>query len=99
MRIWAKTTEHQKIKSEVVREFALARPSDLESWIPVLHELCQALDLSRPVVLEKHIRELDQFSHTAFRQSDFMEPIAFDRFEIEIFPEKKEHETSSFRPY
>ena len=89
MRIWAKTVKHQKIHSEVVREFALARPSDLEGWMPVLHELCQAFGLSRPVVLEKHIRELDHFSHTAFRQADFMEPITFDRFEIEIFPEKK----------
>ena len=72
-----------------MREFALARPSDLDGWMPVLHELCQALDLARPVVLEKHIRELDQFSHTVFRSGDFMEPIGFDRFEIEIFPEKK----------
>lgn len=99
MRIWAKTTTHQKIQSEVVREFALARPSDLESWTPVLHELCQALDLSRPIVLEKHVNELERFSHTVFRQGDFMEPISFDRFEIEIFPEKKEHQTDPFRPY
>lgn len=96
MRIWAKTTIQQKMQSEVVREFALARPSDLDGWTPVLHELCQALDLSRPIMLEKHVSELERFSHTVFRQSDFMEPIAFDRFEIEIFPEKKEHETSPF---
>ena len=89
MRIWAKTIKHQKIQSEVVREFALARPSDLEGWTPVLHELCQALDLMRPVVLEKHVAELDRFSRTVFRQSDFMEPIPFDSFEMEIFPEKK----------
>ena len=89
MRIWAKTIQHQKIQSEVVREFALARPSDISGWMPVLHERCQALDLARPVVLEKHVRELDLFSHTVFRQSDFMESISFDRFEIEIFPEKK----------
>ena len=99
MRIWAKTTTHQKIQSEVVREFSLARPSDLEGWIPILHELCQALDLSRPVVLEKHIRELEQFSHTVFRQNDFMESVSFDRFEIEIFPEKKEHESFDSRSY
>ena len=72
-----------------MREFALARPSDISGWMPVLHELCQALDLARPVILTKHINELDRFSHTIFKQSDFMEPIAFDRFEIEIFPEKK----------
>lgn len=93
MRIWAKTIQSQKITSEVVREFALARPSDISGWMPVLHELCQALDLSRPVVLEKHVRELERFSHTAFRPSDFMEPVGFDRFEMEIFPEKKKHES------
>lgn len=92
MRIWAKTIQDHKISSEVVREFSLARPSDLSGWTPVLHVLCQSLDLARPVILEKHIRELDQFSHTAFRPGDFMETVAFDRFEIEIFPEKKEHE-------
>lgn len=99
MRIWAKTIQYQKIQSEVVREFALARPSDLEGWMPVLHDLCQSLDLSRPVLLEKHVRELDMFSHTVFRASEFMEPICFDRFEIEIFPEKKEHEIPSYRSY
>ncbi len=87
------------MKSEVVQEFALARPSDLEGWMPVLHALCQALDLARPVVLQKHIAELDRFSHTAFRPGDFMEPVDFDRFEIEIFREKKEHEDSVLRPY
>ena len=92
MRIWAKTLKRQKIQSEVVREFALARPSDLEGWTPVLHELCQALDLSRPVMLEKHINELARFNHTQFRPSDFMEIVSFDRFDVEILIEKKEHE-------
>ena len=92
MRIWAKTLKRQKIQSEVVREFALARPSDLEGWTPVLHELCQALDLSRPVMLEKHVNELARFNHTQFRPSDFMETVSFDRFDVEILIEKKEHE-------
>ena len=99
MRIWAKTIKQQKIKTDVVREFALARPSDLEGWTPILHELCQALDLSRPVVLEKHFSELERFNRTQFRQSDFMEPIAFDRFEIEILIEKKKHESPYSRSY
>lgn len=92
MRIWARTIQYEKIRSEVVREFPLARPSDIEGWMPILHELCLALDLSRPVLLNKHVRELNNFSHTVFRCADFMEPISFDRFEIEILKEKKEHE-------
>ena len=93
MRIWAKTIEQQKIKSDVVREFSLARPSVLEEWIPILHALCQDLDLSRPVLLNKHVNELARFNRTVFRASDFMEPVPFDRFEIEILIEKKEHES------
>lgn len=92
MRIWAKTIKRQKIQSEVVREFSLARPSVLEEWIPILHVLCQALDLSRPIFLNKHFNELEQFNRTVFRASDFLEPIAFDLFEIEILRENKEHE-------
>ena len=99
MRIWAKTIHNHKIQSEVVREFALARPSDIEGWMPVLHELCQALDLSRPVLLEKHVRELGQFHHTQFRPGDFMEPVSFDRFDVEILVEKKEHEKPFSRTY
>ncbi len=99
MRIWAKTLTRQKIQSEVVREFALARPSDIEGWMPIFHELCQALDLSRPVVLNKHINELERFNHTQFRQNDFMEPVSFDRFDVEILVEKKEHENFFSRTY
>ena len=93
MRIWAKTIRHQKIETEVVREFSLARPSSVEDWVPILHELCQALDLSRPVLLNKHVNEFNRFNRTVFRASDFMEPIAFDTFEVEILIEKKEHES------
>ena len=99
MRIWARTLKQHKIQNDVVREFSLARPSDLEGWIPVLHELCQALDLSRPIILNKHVHELNSFSHTAFRSSDFMESIPFDSFEIEILKETKKNEDPFSRSY
>ena len=72
-----------------MREFSLARPSDAEGWNRVLVDLCKPLDLACPVLLNKHVQELAQFSRTVFSQSDFMENVSFDRFEIEIFPEKK----------
>ena len=97
MRIWAKTTKNQKVIAEVVQEFALARPSAMEDWYPVLHTLCQALDLSRPVLVQKHISDLARFSRVEFRPSDFMEEVAFDRFIIEIFPDKKKENTASVR--
>lgn len=93
MKLWAKTINSHKIVSEVVQEFALARPSDIIGWTPIIHQLCQSLDLSRPVILQKHAKDLIRFSRVVFKAGDFIESVTFDQFEIEIFSEtKKENE-------
>ena len=74
---------------ETVREFSSARPRDMEGWSVLLHELCQDLDLCRPVFLRKHLNDLTHFSRVVFRPADFIEPVDFDQFEVEILPEKK----------
>lgn len=99
MRIWAKTIKEHKIQTEVVQEFALARPSDLLGWTEIISDLCQQLDLARPVILNKHISELEKFSGTTFRASDFLESISFDRFVLEIFPEKKKDNSPGYDAY
>ena len=58
-------------------------------WQEGLHELCQAFDVPRPIVLGKHEREMEEFAHTVFRPDDFVEPLGCDRFLREILPEKK----------
>lgn len=90
MRIWGKIIKDHKIQSDVVQEFSLARPSDIYGWTPIISVLCTLLDIERPVILDKHIHELSIFSNTSFKNMDFMDSISFDKFEIEIFPEKKE---------
>ena len=80
-----------RIQRDVVQTFDLEKPSDTEGWNPVLIELCKPLDLARPVMLDKHVRELERFGRTAFLPNDFMESVSFDRFEIELFPEKKKN--------
>ncbi len=90
MKIWALTRANHKIAKDIVQEFpGMARPESISGWTPVLDCLCRELDLSRPVILEKNLKELSQFARTVFRAEDFMEPVSFDRFEIEIFPEEK----------
>ena len=88
MKIWAKVLKHHKIVQEAVREFP-ARPFDAEGWGRLITELVKPLDLASPVLLNKHVEELARFNRTWFTQADFIENIAFDRFELEIFPEKK----------
>ncbi len=81
---------------ETVREFSSARPSDLEGWGMIIHELCQDLDLCRPLILRKHVNDLKQFSRVVFKPSDFIEPVDFDEFEIEVLSEKKKQSTNPY---
>ena len=96
MRIWAKVLQDHKIMQETVREFSSARPSDLEGWGMIIHELCQDLDLCRPLILRKHVNDLKQFSRVVFKLSDFIEPVDFDEFEIEVLSEKKKRSTNPY---
>ena len=96
MRIWAKVLQDHKIMQETVREFSSARPSDLEGWGMIIHELCQDLDLCRPLILRKHVNDLKQFSRVVFKPSDFIEPVYFDEFEIEVLSEKKKRSTNPY---
>jgi len=90
MKLWAKCLLEQRIQKDVVGEFFVEEtPTDTEGWEEILTDLCKPLDLSRPVMMKKHVRDLLQFRRTVFYPADFMEGVDFDRFEIEIFPEKK----------
>ena len=95
MKIWAKILKHHKITNEAVRDFP-ARPSDAEGWNRILAELAKPLDLACPVLLEKHLTELSRFNRTVFTPSDFIEGVSFDKFEVEIFPEKKKEKQVSY---
>lgn len=89
MKIWAKCYLDNRIVKECVREYEYTRQSGPEEWNTMIGDLSKPMDISRPVILTKHLRELKNFSHTVFSKQDFMDDIEYDRFEIEIFPEKK----------
>ena len=96
MRIWAKVLTEHKIMRETVREFSSARPSDMEGWSALLHDLCQDLDLCRPVILRKHVNDLARFSRVVFKPADFIETVDFDEFELEILSEKKKRSSNPY---
>lgn len=57
MRIWAATRDMDKIIKEVVMDFPAAHSEG--EWNAVLGDICRELDLSRPVLLKKHLNELN----------------------------------------
>ena len=89
MKLWALLRAKQKIVRDVVMEFQIERPEDVDGWQEIIGELCRALHESRPVILNKHADQLIRFSRTVFLPQDFMESVSFDKMEVEIFPEKQ----------
>jgi hypothetical protein len=47
-----------------------------------LIELCHDLDVPLPLWLDKNTREFARFHQTLFFAGQFIEPVAFDRFQI-----------------
>jgi hypothetical protein len=81
MRYWGKLKTEDRIIRDLVHE-----DSDFTA---ALVALCGGFDISRPIVCEKHIKELRMFRRTIFYPDDFVEGVGFDTLEIEIFDNKK----------
>ncbi|MDO4567524.1 MAG: hypothetical protein Q4B99_01055 [Clostridia bacterium] len=90
MRLWGLVRKGDKVLRDALTEHEGVLPSDVGNWDALIAELCAALDLAAPVVLRKHIDDLRVFSHVAFRRDDFLEEVAFDRFELRILLSERE---------
>lgn len=85
MKLWGKTRRDDRTVSSETIVVHAKHAYEVADWSEPFSELCRKLNLSRPVILKKHVRELEQFSHTVFFPADFMEPVDFERFEVELF--------------
>jgi hypothetical protein len=54
-----------------------------------LVSICNRFDISKPIVCEKHVKELNLFHRTLFYPDDFVESVDFDTLEVEIIDIKK----------
>ncbi len=85
MKVWGRI----KVDNAIVKSVTVTWPAktvhDVEDWAEPFAKLCHEMDVSRPVILKKHIRDLEQFGSAVFRPADFLEPVSFDRFEVEVF--------------
>ena len=80
-RIWAKVMKD----GHIVRQTTYAREEKFSysRFFEYLTEICGELDVPTPVLLKAHIFNYAQFKHVAFRPSDFMESVPFDRLVLE----------------
>lgn len=84
-RLWGMLKKKHRIVQDVVAD---VEGDSAEATQEALGDLCYRLDIPRPIWLDKHSQEIERFGRTSFAQDDFVEPIRFDRFEIEFLREK-----------
>lgn len=85
MKLWGKTKRDNRIVLSHVVTVQAKHADEVEDWSEPFSRLCRDMNLSRPVILTKHVRDLEQFRHTVFFPQDFLESVDFDKLEVEIF--------------
>lgn len=76
-RLWIRVIRHHRISQQLTVPCAWGDIHD------ALDEGLHELDIARPLWLNKHDNEMENFRRTAFLPEHFMEEIGFEKLEIE----------------
>ncbi len=82
MKYWVKLKTEDIIRTHIT--------VDAPDLVGALVEGCNALDLSKPVLCEKHHSEMKRFSRTLFYPDDFVDSVPFDALEVELITRRKQ---------
>lgn len=88
MQLWGKIIKHDRIQKQDEVDYDLQSDWTEESLQEALVVLSRQMDLSRPVILRKHVEQMNRYGKTSFYQEDFVEPIYFKRLDIEWLGER-----------
>ena len=83
-RVWGKIMKGSRMVQDYVAEDDRSDVNINRRLIDCMDELCREFDLAKPIWLDKNYDELNQFGKTSFRHDNFVEPVSFTEFEIEI---------------
>ncbi len=87
-RLWARIIKKHRIERQATAECAWEGVED------ALTELCREFDIPRPLWLNKHTREFEEFRRTQFLPEHFMEDVPFQRLEIEFLEDEQKSRRS-----
>lgn len=85
-RLWAKAFKDNKMMwdTEIRDEREESRTHKV---LDSIEKVCLKYDLSRPIWLEKNIKDFKRSSKVKFRKDNFVDEIPFDYLEIQILEE------------
>lgn len=79
IKIWGKILSGDKI----IKHTTILVDETNTSFFNMLKDLCQALNIPTPVLLDKHVYDFNLFNQCSFRPDDFVESVVFDKFTLE----------------
>lgn len=82
-KLWAKKIS----KNKIINSVTVSNKENIninEKRDKCLKEICQKLDISVPIWLNKHELEFKQFKYVTFFPQDFIDEVDFDKLEIEL---------------
>lgn len=80
MKIWGKIIKKENVlKSKTI----VVDPSTI-TFFDMLKNMCETLNISTPVLLEKHVYDFNVFHMCMFKPDDFIEDVLFDKFTLEL---------------
>ena len=80
IKIWGKIINKEKVYKSVIVEV----DEENTTFFDMLKNVSHELNISTPVLLDKHVHDFNLFHICMFNADDFIEPILFDRFIIEL---------------
>lgn len=90
--LWVKEIRGHRIDRQATAPCTRDDPQD------ALAECCRELDIPKPLWLDKHQREWDEFGQTRFLADAFFESVSFQRLEIEyIDPDARKRKSQDPR--
>ena len=95
VRLWGIVRKNHKI---IAQHIVPLTSTELGDIVEAMDQITHKLDLSRPMLLEKHEQELATYAKTSFLPRDFLEPVSLDRFEIEVLFDEKTQKRHSNDP-
>ena len=85
-RVWGKIFKN----NHMLKDITVCNDSDdtrTHKVFQALDEMCYAFDLSKPIWLDKNIKEFQRHDKTQFGKDSFVEQISFDCLEIQVIEE------------
>ncbi len=82
-KLWSKTIKNNKTQNSFVLN--LNDEFNAQNLYDALKEICYNLKIETPIVLNKHINQMEEYGVTKFTSADFIDFIDFDSLVIEYF--------------